>query len=232
MQPALSVVTGANRGIGLGLVRHLAGRGRTVVATAREPAHAAALSALTAGGKVSVVACDVTDPAGVARLAAAVGDAPIELLVNNAGSYGGDAQSLGAIDHADCVRTFEINALGPLRVTEALLPGLRRHGAGARIISITSGMGSIGDNGSGGYYAYRMSKAALNMASRSLAIDLRRDGIISAVINPGWVQTDMGGPSAPTSVDDSVTGMLREIDALTLDDSGTFRNWKGGSYPW
>lgn len=91
-------------------------------------------------------------------------------------------------------------------------------------------MGSISDNTSGGYYAYRMSKAALDMASRSLAIDLKSDGIISVVINPGWVQTDMGGKSAPTPVDESVRGILREVDKATLADSGEFLNWNGKRY--
>jgi NAD(P)-dependent dehydrogenase (short-subunit alcohol dehydrogenase family) len=93
-------------------------------------------------------------------------------------------------------------------------------------------MGSIADNASGGYYAYRMSKAALNMMSRSLAVDLRGDGILSVVINPGWVQTDMGGANAPTPVGDSVRGILTQIDAATLEQSGEFLNWKGGRYPW
>jgi NAD(P)-dependent dehydrogenase (short-subunit alcohol dehydrogenase family) len=93
-------------------------------------------------------------------------------------------------------------------------------------------MGSIEDNTNGGTYAYRMSKAALNMMSRSLAADLRGERIVSVVINPGWVQTDMGGPSAPTPVEDSVRGILREIDRATLEDSGAFLNWKGDRYPW
>jgi NAD(P)-dependent dehydrogenase (short-subunit alcohol dehydrogenase family) len=114
-----------------------------------------------------------------------------------------------------------------LRVAVALRPNLRK---GSKLVHITSGMGSISDNTSGGYYAYRMSKAALNMASRSLAVDLKGDGIISVVINPGWVQTDMGGKSAPTPVDESVRGILREVDRATLADSGEFLNWKGNRY--
>jgi NAD(P)-dependent dehydrogenase (short-subunit alcohol dehydrogenase family) len=111
------------------------------------------------------------------------------------------------------------------------LPHLRR-GSGKKLVHVTSGMGSIGDNASGGFYAYRMSKAALNMMSRCLAADLRGEGIVSVVINPGWVQTDMGGSSAPTTVQDSVAGILREVDRATLADSGEFLNWKGNRYPW
>jgi NAD(P)-dependent dehydrogenase (short-subunit alcohol dehydrogenase family) len=225
-----AVVTGANRGIGLGLVRHLAARGVDVVAATRDPDGATELAAVK--GRVRVVACDVRDGASVAALAAAIGDAPVELLINNAGVYGGDEQSIRGVDFDDAMATYEINALGPLRVTLALLPNLRRAEGLAKVVHVTSGMGSIGDNGSGGFYAYRMSKAALNMAARSLANDLRRDDILSVVINPGWVRTDMGGPGATIDVDESVTSMLREIGALTLADTGTFRNWRGGTYPW
>ena len=113
----------------------------------------------------------------------------------------------------------------------ALLPHGRR-GRGKKIVHITSGMGSIGDNGSGGAYAYRMSKVALNMMSKSLAVDLRGEGIISVVINPGWVQTDMGGPRATITVEESVKNILTRIDETTLEHSGEFLNWKGNRYPW
>lgn len=229
-----AIVTGANRGIGLGLVRHLAARGGAVIAATRDPDRAIELAALAAGagGRVRLVACDVGDGDSVRRFAAAIGDEAVELLINNAGVYGGDEQSIHGIDYADAATTFAVNALGPLRVTLAVLANLRRARPLAKVVHVTSGMGSIGDNGSGGDYAYRMSKAALNMAARNLAIDLRRDDIASVVINPGWVKTDMGGPGATISVDESVSGMLREIDQLTLADTGTFRTWRGGQYPW
>lgn len=228
-----AVVTGANRGIGLGLVRHLAARGVDVVAACRAPEEAVELQqiAAKADGKVRLVACDVGRDDSVGSFAAAVGDGAVELLVNNAGVYGGDDQGLDGFDFADALNTYTINALGPLRVTLALLPNLRR-APGAKVVHVTSGMGSITDNTSGGYYAYRMSKAALNMAARSLANDLRGEGIVSVVINPGWVRTDMGGRDAAIEVDESVTGILREVAALTIADTGTFRNWKGGTYPW
>lgn len=229
-----AVVTGANRGIGLELVRQLRDRGDTVEACARAPGDAPALRAL-AGDRVRLHAVDVTVPATVAALATALGDAAIDVVFNVAGVYGGGGQSLRqmAADLAlpDVASTFDVNASGALRVTLALLPHVRR-GAGKKLVHVTSGMGSIADNGSGGYYAYRMSKAALNMMSRSLAHDLRTDGIASYVINPGWVQTDMGGSSAPTPVDASVRGMLAQIDGATLADSGEFLNWKGGRSPW
>lgn len=222
-----AVVTGANRGIGLELVRQLLARGDEVHAAVREPERAADLRALEG---VRIHRLDQLEPASVAELAAALGSAPIDLLVNNAGVYGGTRQHLPDIDFEDLVATYRVNALGPLRVTLALLPNLKA--ARGKVIHVTSGMGSITDNKSGAFYAYRMSKAALNMMSRSLAVDLRGAGVASAVINPGWVKTDMGGPGAPTPAPESVRGMLREIDSFGIEDSGAFLDWKGRPYPW
>jgi NAD(P)-dependent dehydrogenase (short-subunit alcohol dehydrogenase family) len=229
-----TLVTGANRGIGLELVRQLRDRGDTVEACARSPEQARELQAL-AGDRVRIHGLDVTDAASVRALVAELGDAAIDILFNVAGVYGGPRQSLRQmaedLELADVAETFEVNAIGPLRMATALLPHVRR-GKAKKLVHLTSGMGSITDNTSGGYYAYRMSKTALNMMSRSLAVDLAPEGIISVVINPGWVQTDMGGATAPTPVADSVRGILREIDKATLADSGEFLNWKGNRYAW
>src|SRR5688500_7072151 len=224
------VVTGANRGIGLELVRQLVARGEQVDAAAREPEKAGELAGLAAGDRLRVHRLDHLDPDSIRALAGALGGAPVDLLVNNAGVYGGNRQHLPSVDLEDAVRTFRVNALGPLQVTLALLDNLKA--ARGKVIHVTSGMGSIADNKSGAFYAYRMSKAALNMMSRSLAVDLRGAGVASAVINPGWVKTDMGGPGAPTPVEESVRGMLREIDAFTIENTGEFLDWKGRPYPW
>ena len=224
-----SVVTGANRGIGLELVRQLLARGEEVHATARDPERAEELAAID-GERLHIHRLDQREPDSVRALAAALGGAPVDLLVNNAGVYGGSRQHLPDIDFEDAVETFRVNALGPLRVTIALLANLKA--ARGKVIHVTSGMGSIADNKSGSFYAYRMSKAALNMMSRTLAVDLRGAGVASAVINPGWVKTDMGGPGAPTPVAESVRGILREIDAFTLEATGAFLDWKGRPYPW
>src|SRR5205085_4703504 len=136
--------------------------------------------------------------------------------------YGGPRQSLRqmaeqlALD--DVAQTYDVNAIGALRVAVALLPNVRR-GAGKKLVHVTSGMGSIEVNTSGGYYAYRMSKAALNMMSMSLAVDLRSEGIVSIVINPGWVQTEMGGGRAPTPVDESVRNILMRIGETTITET-------------
>ena len=229
-----TVVTGANRGIGLELVRQLRDRGDHVEACPRHPAAARELAAL-AGDRVRIHPLDVTDPASVRALAAALGDAAIDAVFNVAGVHGGPGQSIGQMaDYlalGDVGATYDVNAIGALRVSLALLPHLRR-GAGKKLVHVSSNMGSIADNRSGGYYAYRMSKAALNMMSRSLAVDLRGEGIVSVVINPGWLQTDMGGPGAPTPVADGVRAVLREVDRATLADSGEFLDWRGDRLAW
>src|SRR5262249_19679296 len=144
-----------------------------------------------------------------------LGDTAVDMVINNAGVSGGSHQSQRDMDFADALRTYDVDALGPLRISLALLPHLRR-GAAKKLVHVTSGLGSIADNRSGGFFAYRMAKAALNMMSKNLAVELRGEGIASYVINPGWVQTDMGGSNAPVSVHDSVRAMLRVIDEATL----------------
>ena len=227
------VVTGANRGIGLELTRQLIARGDRVAATARKPDEAEALRALAATSRehLTVLACDVTDGESVNAFAKALGERAVDLLINNAGVWGGEQQTLEALDFEAAVATYQANALGPLRMAIALRPHLRR-GRDAKIVSITSGMASIGENTGGGSYAYRMSKAALNMMNRSLAVDLKRDKIASAVMNPGWVQTDMGGKGAPTTVTDSAAGILAQIDGLSLSTTGEFLRWQGGRTVW
>lgn len=208
------------------MVRQLRARGDEVDAACRNPSEADELSSL--GARVHQL--DVTEDASVVAFARELGDAAIDMVFNNAGVTGNPTK-LGSINFANVQRVFDTNALGALRVSQALLPHVRR-GVAKKLVHITSGMGSIADNTSGGAYAYRMSKVALNMASRSLSVDLRGEGIASYVINPGFVQTDMGGSAAPTPVADSVRGILSVIDAATLNESGEFLNWKGDRYPW
>jgi len=228
-----TVVTGANRGIGLELVRQLRDRGDDVDACARRPSDAHDLARL-AGDRVRLHPLDVTDPASVRALAASLGDAAIDIVFNVAGIYQGRDRSLDemADDLAlhDLTATYDVNATGALRVVVALLPHVRR-GTARKLVHLSSNLGSISAN-TGGQYAYRMSKAALNMMSRSLAADLRGDGILSVVMNPGWVQTDMGGTDAPVPVADSVRAILREVDRATLADSGEFLSWNGNRLAW
>ncbi len=222
------VITGANRGIGLELVRQCLARKDTVTAAVRNPSEAKALRALGAA-QLTIAECDVGNDSSVRAFAATV-TAPVDALINNAGVMGA-TDPLGSLDFDDALDTYSVNALGALRVTEALLPRLRA-GQGKRVLNVTSGLGSISDNGSGGSYAYRMSKAALNMGTRNLAHDLRPEGVWVAVINPGWVKTDMGGRGAPTEVSTSAAGILRQLDALSAKTTGLFLDHSGKDWPW
>jgi NAD(P)-dependent dehydrogenase (short-subunit alcohol dehydrogenase family) len=227
-----AVVTGANRGIGLELTRQLLAHGAQVEATARRPAEAEELLALAqeSGGRLKVHPLDVADVASVHHFAGALAPGGINLLINNAG-VGGGGRRLDELATEALLRVFSVNAVGPLRVTQALLPRLRE-ARWRKVVHITSLMGSIEDNRSGGAYGYRMSKAALNMASRSLAVDLQAEGILSVVLHPGWVQTDMGGEHAPLSVEESVRGMLELLQTLGPEQSGGFFNWDGRPLPF
>lgn len=220
------VVTAANRGLGLEFARQLSARGERVIATARDLDAASDLGSLG----VEMYPLDVTDADSVVRFGEEVAAEAIDVLINNAG-IGVQSKSFESLDFAEMELFFEVNSIGPLRVTRALLPRLRA-GAGKKIVNITSRMGSISDNDSGAAYPYRASKAALNMVTRSLAIDLRSEDIICTVLHPGWVQTDMGGKTAPVTTEDSIAGMLRVIDGLSADDSGEFYDFTGARVPW
>ena len=215
------LVTGANRGIGLELCRQVTARGDTVIAACR-----AASPALRAVGCRVVEGIEVTDPASLRQLAAALGDTRLDVLVNNAGVL--SVESLGRLDCDAMRRQFEVNALGPLRVTDELLPRL---GSGSKVAIVTSRMGSIADNCSGGYHGYRMSKAAVNAAGVSLARDLEGRGIAVLLLHPGMVATDMtGGTGIPPA--QSAAMLITQIDRLGLAESGSFHHANGDVLPW
>jgi NAD(P)-dependent dehydrogenase (short-subunit alcohol dehydrogenase family) len=226
------VITGANRGIGLEFVRQLLFRGDTVDAGVRAPAEAQLLQTIAreAQGRLRILPLELQDPSSIQAFAAAVGETPVDVLVNNAGVMG-KWLALPELDYEDVARTFAINALAPLRLTGALLPALLK-GSTRKAVHITSRLGSLHDNAEGGLYAYRMSKAALNMGVRSMAQDFRAQGLLTAVINPGWVKTDMGGPDAPLRAEESVRGMLEVIDRLGPEQSGRFLDFQGKDVPW
>ncbi|HEU4730741.1 MAG TPA: SDR family oxidoreductase [Kofleriaceae bacterium] len=222
-----AIVTGANRGIGLELVRQLLARGVKVDAACRNPDSAKELRAT--GARVHAV--DVASDASVAAFARALDGVAIDLVINNAGMYGDPRQRIQDFDYAAATRTFETNALGALRVSQAFLAHLRR-GTGKKLAHISSTMGSIGSTSSPGDLAYRISKAALNMISKSIALELHDDHIISIVVHPGWVRTDMGGPNAPMTAAESARGILAQIDAAGFVDSGAFLDFKGERCAW
>jgi NAD(P)-dependent dehydrogenase (short-subunit alcohol dehydrogenase family) len=215
-------IIGANRGIGLELVRQYLEGGDRVVAACRT-----ASSALRETEAEIVERVDVTDDAAVAQLAHSLDGRRLDVLVNNAGIL--SSESLDDLDFDRIRRQLEVNSLGPLRVTAALRDHL---GRGSKVAIITSRMGSIEDNTSGGRYGYRMSKAAVNMAGRSLARDLADDGIAVAILHPGFVRTDMTGHQGLVDAPESAAGLIARIDELTLDSSGSFWHANGEELPW
>jgi NAD(P)-dependent dehydrogenase (short-subunit alcohol dehydrogenase family) len=220
------LVTGANRGLGLEFARQYKEAGWWVIGTARNPDDAEELKALG----VQVVQLDVADQASVDRMAAELEGRPIDLLINNAGIFP-RVSKIDEIDFDDYERTLAVNTLGPVRVTRALLPNLRQ-GSLKTIAGLSSNLGSIAENERGSFYGYRESKAALNMFTRSLASELSDESFICVVIRPGWVQTDMGGPNANLTPEESITGMREVIANLSTADSGTYWNYDGSQIAW
>jgi NAD(P)-dependent dehydrogenase (short-subunit alcohol dehydrogenase family) len=220
------LITGANRGLGLEFARQLDALGYTVIGTARQPARAVELQRLG----VRLEQLDVTDSLSVAGLAERLGEVKIDLLINNAGFFDRSNRTLDEVEFDVFAHTLEVNALGPLRVTRALLPNLRA-GGGKTVVNISSQMGSIERNG-GGYYSYRTSKAALNQITVTLARELDDEGFTCIVMHPGWVRTRMGGEAATYSPDESVAGMIRVIRGLTTADNGRFLDLDGQEVPW
>jgi NAD(P)-dependent dehydrogenase (short-subunit alcohol dehydrogenase family) len=217
------LVTGANRGIGLEYCRQLQARGDRVIAACRTPSPE--LEALDVRIEQGL---EITSGAAIAGLVQRLDGLPLDGLILNAGIL--ETTRLENLDPDSLRRQFEVNALGPLLLTRALLDQL---GRGSRVILMTSRMGSIDDNSSGGAYGYRMSKVALNMAGKSLAIDLRPRGIAVALLHPGMVRTRMTGFSAQgISPEESVRGLLERIDALRLETSGSFWHANGQELPW
>ena len=220
------VVTGANRGIGLEFARQYAAEGVTVIATARDPAKAGTLKALG----VRVLPLEVTDQASVDAFAEALTGEPVDILINNAGWYGPDRQDADDPDIEGLIKTFRINSAAPLAVARALKRNLIR-GRDRKIAVLTSKMGSISDS-SGGSLAYRASKTALNMIFHGVAKEWARDGILVAILHPGWVKTDMGGPDALITAEESVRGLRARIGELDRSKSGHFFDYKGREVGW
>jgi NAD(P)-dependent dehydrogenase (short-subunit alcohol dehydrogenase family) len=227
------LVTGANRGLGLEFARQYAADGWEVYAACRAPNDAKDLqkAASGSGGRIHLLGMDVTDTTSVRSAAGGLGGNVIDVLINNAGVGGPRDERLGRLDYQAWERVLDVNTLGPMRVIEAFVDHVAKSRE-KKIVTITSGMGSIADNSSGGSYAYRTSKAAVNMVVKSLSLDLAPRGIICIVMNPGWVRTDMGGPRGTLAPADSISAMRKVIAGLKPGDTGQFFNYTGKSYPW
>lgn len=224
------LVTGSNRGIGLELTKQYLAQGCNVIATCRNPGSAHELQGLMRSENLSIFELDVASQPTVEQLKADLSDTPIDILINNAGVTGGGKQPFESIDFDVWLETLSINTLGPMRVSLALLGNLR-NGANPRIVSISSEVASM-VHPSRSFYAYSSSKAALNKAMQHLASSLEDDGVIVALLHPGWVQTDMGGANGKLTVKESAEGLVKVIDALTLNNTGEFITWEGNQHPW
>ncbi|MEY4767432.1 MAG: hypothetical protein RL637_71 [Pseudomonadota bacterium] len=227
------LVTGANRGLGLGFCQHYAVAGWQVFACCRQPENAQELQTLvTQYPLVTIHKLDVSDFNQIQQLGNQLADQSLDIVIHNAGVYYPDKQPQQTeFDYISWEQTFKINTLAPVKLSENLLPSLMKSDR-RLIVAITSLMGSIADNGSGGSLAYRSSKSALNAAMKSLSIDWQDRKISVLILHPGWVKTDMGGEEAPTSIYESISGMTRVIESFTLAQSGQFLNFKNQLLPW
>ncbi len=227
------VITGANRGIGLGLARSYAQDGHRVFACCREPERAEKLAGVAAdsGGRLSVHPLNVVNESHRKALAAVLTGTPVDILINNAGIYPDKGARFGRLQASAWLEGFYVNAIAPVLLAQELAANIES-GRRRLIASVSSKMGSLSDNSSGGSFAYRSSKAALNMAMLSLSHDLRERGISVIVLHPGWVRTDMGGKQAQISVGQSTSQLRAVLDRADIGDSGRFIDRDGSTIPW
>jgi NAD(P)-dependent dehydrogenase (short-subunit alcohol dehydrogenase family) len=226
------LITGTNRGIGLEFVKQVLAQGHDVVATCRNPENVPELRQLQqANGALRVLPLDLASAESRQVLVDALNGDAIDVLINNAGIYGPRDANLGSLRESDWAEVMLVDVIAPVLLTQALLPNLRK-GTERRLAFISSKMGSISDNGSGGSYLYRTAKSALNQAVKSLAIDLQPEQFIVLTMHPGWVLTDMGGPNALIDTNTSVTGLLKVIEGARPVDSGFFFAYDGSPIAW
>ena len=228
------LVTGANRGIGLEFAKQYASDGWRVLACCRNHTVAAALNdiAVQHKGLITVYSLDVAEHEQIERLSRELSNETIDLLINNAGIYPTSrSDGFGTTDYDAWIRAFHVNTMAPLKMAESFASQVTRSNL-KTFVTITSKMGSVADNQRGGSYVYRSSKAAVNMVMKSLAIDLGSTGVISVLLHPGWVRTDMGGPNGLISIEQSVMGMRQVISNLGIENSGEFYAFDGQVVPW
>lgn len=230
------IITGANRGIGLALVKAYLLGGNRVFALCRQPQQADQLNELaaSAGGQLTVHTVDMADAGSIITFAGSLKDTPVDVLLNVAGIVGGRTDSLlkapfSEADFDDWRTAFEVMTIGPFRLTQAVLPNLIA--ARGKVMTVSSQI-AASTWPRGGLYAYGATKAAVNRLMRSLAFDLRDKGVTVALVHPGWVQTDMGGANAEITPQESAAGIKQVLDGLTLEDTGKFFKWNGEEHAW
>ncbi len=223
------LITGANRGLGLEFARQYAADGWKVLATCREPQSAVELNAIA--GEIQVLPLDVSDFLAIDTVSRILAAEKIDMLLNNAGLIGSHGAAFGESDYEDWAEVFRVNTQAPLKMAECFVEQVANSDK-KLIVSLSSRLGSIGENDAGEQYIYRSTKAALNAINKSMSIDLAGRGITAVVLHPGWAQTDMGGPNAAVNPVESVTGMRSVIDKLTPADSGSFFSYDGASIDW
>lgn len=239
---AVALVTGANRGLGLEWTRQLLHRGDTVFATCRHPRMAPQLDELGTAysDRLHKVELDVTEPDSIRRAVQAVEEetSALHLLINNAGvNGGGRSDAFGALEQERMLHVLNVNTVGPHLLAQAAANLLKttaaQEEATPKVINITSQLGSIARvRGQAAWQSYRASKAALNMLTRLLAFEMKPHEVIAVALHPGWVRTKLGGSGAALAPRESVRGMLEVVDALTMEDAGTFCAWDGHTLPW
>ena len=227
------LITGASRGIGLEMVRYGMDQGWDVLACCRNPQQAENLLSMAqlSNGRVSVFLADMSELATLQALAYELRHEAIDMLINNAGVYGSDKNRFGQVDAYDWLETFKVNTIAPMKMSELFVEQLCM-GQSKIIACMSSKMGSMDDNTSGGSYIYRSSKAALNAVVKSMSLDLADKGIKCVALHPGWVKTDMGGPNAEISSKESVSQMFNTLLNLEAEDSGRFIDIDGADIPW
>ena len=229
---ATILVTGANRGLGIEFVKQYLNGGNEVIATYRNENSSINLIEMSKErSNLKLLQLDVSSNKSLNSFEENLGDTPIDIFINNAGVYGPRNSSFGNVDEKNWIPAIKVNAIAPILMTQLIIKNIRS-GADKKLIYITSKMGSIDDNKGGGSYVYRSSKTALNSVVKSLSVDLENEGIVVALIHPGWVKTDMGGPNALIEKDMSVRRMTEVISNLDISSTGNFYNYDGSIILW
>lgn len=227
------LITGANRGLGLEFARQYASIGWYVIACCRTPDRAKELQILGEQypDTLDIHSLNVCDHEAIGQLAKELENKAIDILLNNAGVIGSRNNQFNNVDYEDWLQTFRVNTLAPMKLSQAFFHHVK-NSAMKKMVFMTSKMGSMADNESGGSYIYRSSKAGLNAVVKSITLDLHQHGICTLLLHPGWAMTDMGGSNALVSAEESVKGMIELINVINIKDTGAFKDYQGNNIPW